>query len=110
MVNPLIQTLKEPRGNPRACVYTEPLWGLSINLCLPYASVYMIALVHSQPHLDAGGGFLVFPWHFPDVSLCFEHHSVVIGPCRHSGLLPEEIKKNTAAPLTKKHFFDKMDL
>jgi MFS family permease len=25
-------------------VYTEPLWGLSMNLCLPYASVYMIAL------------------------------------------------------------------
>ncbi|GHU22600.1 hypothetical protein FACS1894164_05290 [Spirochaetia bacterium] len=42
--NPLLQTIFELRGNPRACVYTEPLWGLSMNLCLPYASVYMAAL------------------------------------------------------------------
>jgi len=40
----LIKTLTGLRGNPRACVYTEPLWGLSLNLCLPYASVYMLAL------------------------------------------------------------------
>jgi MFS family permease len=44
MNNPLVKTLLELRGNPRACVYTEPLWGLSMNLCIPYASVYMIAL------------------------------------------------------------------
>ncbi|MDR0400180.1 MAG: MFS transporter [Treponema sp.] len=42
--NPLVATLVGLRGNPRACVYTEPLWGLSMNLCLPYASVYMLAL------------------------------------------------------------------
>jgi MFS family permease len=42
--NLLVKTLFELRGNPRACVYTEPLWGLSMNLCLPYASVYMLAL------------------------------------------------------------------
>jgi MFS family permease len=39
----LFRTLIELRGNPRACVYTEPMWGLSMNLCLPYASVYMLA-------------------------------------------------------------------
>ena len=44
MANPLITTLVGLRGNPRACVFTEPLWGLSMNLCLPYASVYMLAL------------------------------------------------------------------
>ena len=44
MNNPLIETLRGLRGNPRACVFTEPLWGLSMNLCLPYASVYMLAL------------------------------------------------------------------
>ena len=38
----LLRTLTELRGNPRACVYTEPMWGLSMNLCLPYASVYML--------------------------------------------------------------------
>ncbi len=40
----LIRTLVGLRGNARACVYTEPMWGLSISLCLPYASVYMLAL------------------------------------------------------------------
>ena len=44
MANPLFTTFIKLRGNPRACVYTEPLWGLSMNLCLPYASVYMLAL------------------------------------------------------------------
>ena len=42
--NYLVKTLKGLKGNPRACIYTEPLWGLSIMLCLPFASVYMLAL------------------------------------------------------------------
>ncbi len=42
MKHPLLRTLFELRGNPRACVYTEPMWGLSMNLCLPYATVYML--------------------------------------------------------------------
>lgn len=42
--NKLLRTLIELRGNPRACTYTEPMWGLSMNLCLPYATVYMLAL------------------------------------------------------------------
>lgn len=42
--HPLLHTLFELRGNPRACVFTEPMWGLSMNLCLPYASVFMLAL------------------------------------------------------------------
>jgi MFS family permease len=40
--HPLLRTLAQLRGNPRACVYTEPMWGLSMNLCLPYATVYML--------------------------------------------------------------------
>jgi MFS family permease len=40
----LFSTLRSLKGNPRACVYTEPLWGLSMNLCMPYISVYMLAL------------------------------------------------------------------
>lgn len=40
--HPLINTIINLRGNSRACVLTEPLWGLSMNLCLPYASVYML--------------------------------------------------------------------
>lgn len=42
--NPLIVTLKNLEGNPRASVYTEPLWGIPFNLFIPYASVYMLAL------------------------------------------------------------------
>ena len=42
--NPVIDTLVTLRGNPRACLYTEPLWGIPYNLYLPYASVYMAAL------------------------------------------------------------------
>ena len=44
MSNPLVKTLKNLKGNAKACLYTEPLWGLSIKLCVPYASVYMLAL------------------------------------------------------------------
>ncbi len=40
----LFKTLLRLRGNPRACVYTEPLWGIPFNLYAPYASVYMLAL------------------------------------------------------------------
>jgi MFS family permease len=32
------------RGNPRGCVYTEPIWGIPYNLYIPYVSIYMIAL------------------------------------------------------------------
>ncbi|MCC6496822.1 MAG: MFS transporter [Propionibacteriaceae bacterium] len=42
--NPLLTSLFALRGNGRACVYTEPMWGLSMMLVLPYASVFMLAL------------------------------------------------------------------
>ncbi|HOT90642.1 MAG TPA: MFS transporter [Anaerolineae bacterium] len=42
--HPLVKTLRRLRGNARACVYTEPLWGIPFNLYSPYASVYMLAL------------------------------------------------------------------
>src|ERR1041385_7820263 len=40
----LINTLKRLRGNPRGCVYTEPLWGIPFNLYAPYVTIYMVAL------------------------------------------------------------------
>jgi len=40
----LITTLKSLTGNPRGCVYTEPLWGIPFNLYAPYVSIYMVAL------------------------------------------------------------------
>lgn len=42
--HPLLETLTSLRGNPRACVYTEPLWGIPYNLYAPYATLYMYSL------------------------------------------------------------------
>lgn len=44
MSHSLITSLRSFTGNPRGCVYTEPLWGVPYNLVAPYASVYMVAL------------------------------------------------------------------
>ncbi len=40
----MISTLLNLTGNPRGCVYTEPLWGIPYFLFFPYVSVYMVAL------------------------------------------------------------------
>ena len=42
--HPLFQTLRELKGNPRATVLTEPMFGIPWNLFVPFASVYMLAL------------------------------------------------------------------
>ena len=42
--NPIIATLLSLKGNQRACVWTEPLWGIPYNLYFPLAAVYMVAL------------------------------------------------------------------
>lgn len=42
--HPFIRTLLDLRGNARACVYTEPLWGIPYNLYAPYASIFMLTL------------------------------------------------------------------
>ena len=55
MSDSLFSTLKKLKGNPRACVYTESLWGLSMNLCMPYLSVYMLAIGLSDTRI----GFIV---------------------------------------------------
>jgi len=55
MSDSIFSTFKNLKGNPRACVYTEPLWGLSMNLCMPYLSVYMMMLGLSDTRI----GFIV---------------------------------------------------
>ncbi len=40
----LITALTSLKGNPRGCVYPEPLWGIPFNLYAPYVSIYMVAL------------------------------------------------------------------
>lgn len=51
----LFRSLFSLRGNQRACVYTEPLWGIPYNLYSPYASLYMVALGVSDQQI----GFLL---------------------------------------------------
>jgi len=57
----LIATLKSLRGNPRGCVYTEPLWGIPFNLYSPYVSIYMIALGLSDKQI---GSIVSISWGF----------------------------------------------
>ena len=61
--NPLVVTLKNLEGNPRASVFTEPLWGIPYNLFIPYASVYMLALGinDAQIGMIASLGLLIQP-------------------------------------------------
>ncbi len=42
--HPLIDTLIHVKGNQRACLLTEPLWGIPFNLYAPFVAVYMAAL------------------------------------------------------------------
>jgi MFS family permease len=58
--HPLLRTLVELRGNPRACVYTEPMWGLSMNLCLPYATVFMLTLGMSDVQVGIVSSIYMF--------------------------------------------------
>lgn len=62
--HPLIQSLFSLKGNPRACVYTEPLFGIPYLLYAPYASIYMVALGLSDQHIgliaSIGMGFQIF--------------------------------------------------
>lgn len=44
MRNPMIASLAGMKGNARACLWPEPLWGVPYNLYLPYASLFMAAL------------------------------------------------------------------
>jgi len=42
--NELVDTFFKLKGNTKACVWTEPLWGVPYNLYAPYVTRYMIAL------------------------------------------------------------------
>ena len=57
----LIRALTSLRGNPRACVYTEPLWAIPFHLFIPFAAVFMAALAvtDQQIGLIASAAMLV---------------------------------------------------
>lgn len=42
--HPLVKTFFGMKGNSKACVLTEPLWGIPFNLYGPYVSIYMYTL------------------------------------------------------------------
>lgn len=42
--NQLVDMFFRLKGNARACIWTEPLWGVPYNLYKPYATRFMIAL------------------------------------------------------------------
>lgn len=42
--HPLLQTLRELKGNPRITVWTEIMFGIPYNLFMPFFSVYMLGL------------------------------------------------------------------
>ena len=42
--NAVIDTFIHLKGNERACLWVEPLWGIPYNLYMPFVSVYMAAL------------------------------------------------------------------
>lgn len=42
--HPLIEVLKNNKGNPRTLILMEPLWGIPYNLITPFATLYMYTL------------------------------------------------------------------
>ncbi len=48
MPHTLLNTLRNLRGNARAAVITEPLFGIPFNLYSPYVSIYMISIGLSE--------------------------------------------------------------
>lgn len=57
----LFTALLSLKGNPRGCVYFEPLWGIPFNLYTPYVSLYMLALGVSEKEI---GLILSISWFF----------------------------------------------
>ena len=49
--HPLVHTFLTVKGNPRLCLYTEPLWIVPFNLYMPFVSVYMAALLLSDQQI-----------------------------------------------------------
>ena len=42
--NDLIRVLFSLEGNSKACIWTEPLWGIPFNLYTPYVTLFMTAV------------------------------------------------------------------
>jgi len=58
--HPLIETLVTIKGNPRIALYTEPLWVIPFNLYVPFASVYMAALMLTDRQIGLVASITMF--------------------------------------------------
>lgn len=67
--HPLLTTLVGLRGNPRACVYTEPLWGIPYSLYVPFFTLYMYALGVNDQQI----GFLI------SIGMVFQVFAALLG-------------------------------
>lgn len=64
----MVRTFLSLKGNPRACIWTEPLWGIPYNLVIPYASLYMEALGLSKVEIGALASIALFVQIFGSVA------------------------------------------
>jgi len=58
--HPLVETFVTVKGNPRIVLYTEPLWIIPFNLYVPFASVYMAALMLSDSQIGLVASIFMF--------------------------------------------------
>lgn len=54
-MHPLVELLKNNKGNPRTLILMEPLWGIPYNLIAPFATLYM----YSQGITDVQIGLIL---------------------------------------------------
>ena len=58
--HPLFDTLINLRGNPRACVYAEPLWAIPYYLFSPFVAIYMSKLGMSDVQIGVTATVTMF--------------------------------------------------
>ena len=58
--HPIINTLLTVKGNPKLCIYTEPLWVVPFNLYMPFVAVYMSALLLTDQQIGIVASIFMF--------------------------------------------------
>ena len=81
--HPLVKTLLELEGNPRICVYLEPLWGIPYNLYSPFATLFMYNLGVSDEQI----GLLL------SIGMVFQVLASLLGGCVDQGILESQVRQ-----------------
>jgi len=58
--HPLVETFLTVKGNPKIVLYSEPLWIIPFNLFIPFASVYMAALLLTDSQIGLIASIFMF--------------------------------------------------